>query len=743
MEIDSDLSCEKQNLVFAPNGTGKSFFARALRVLDDYAFAQLDEKSIPESIVSEECDGTSDFALFRGAESLAELKFDVRNKSTLRKSDNYIFHVFSADFIDAELRSKNYEIDGEKIQHEIVVGKENHELDSKREKYAELDAKIDSIVAELGITFLQERRELKQSFSISEKLGAFKSLDIEQVFKDSKDDAIEPLTEIKKQFSSFKGFPSQPENPQEVEVEPLLANVSKILEDLRTPVSISTVGAEIRAKVKSDPEFFQSGLSRFKANNSECPFCTQPIADVAMSAIEQYERYFRDVEARAIMSLSASRRRLVQLIEETERKSGLSAQAAVSFNKLKVYFQEFSKIELDDLSTTCQALKGAYEYLIEQIDRKMENLANVTFDFDADGFDQTANYLRKLKFRNDGRYAALLKSISNLDDERIKIQRRACESMVFQFRLKHLADIERRAELREERAELKVELGRLEKISGSTAPARQRVASTFAQLLKYMFGEKYTFDETKFVVKRNSKDMTRGGNRTLSEGEKSVFAFCYFVAQIHMKVDSNEDYRRLFFIVDDPVSSLSFDYIYNIAQCLKTLRIKNDGSVELDGNVGERIFLLILTHNDYFYNVATFNNLVKSSAVFELKNDGKAHSFVKQAGFVTPHKFHLERVYRVSKELEDVSPSTPNSIRSVVEGLWKFVRPDFQTFADFANHLREAEGIHLRSVLINTYSHGAVFESMNATRIADIKLAADETLLVVERFAPGQLRRLE
>ena len=51
----------------------------------------------------------------------------------------------------------------------------------------------------------------------------------------------------------------------------------------------------------------------------------------------------------------------------------------------------------------------------------------------------------------------------------------------------------------------------------------------------------------------------------LSDGEKSILAFCFFLANIHGVVENESDYNRLFLVIDDPVSSMDFNYVYNVS----------------------------------------------------------------------------------------------------------------------------------------------------------------------------------
>ena len=54
MGLKQDLSTDKHNLIYARNGTGKSFIARALRLFDQTVYSRYEQSSIPDLLVSEE-----------------------------------------------------------------------------------------------------------------------------------------------------------------------------------------------------------------------------------------------------------------------------------------------------------------------------------------------------------------------------------------------------------------------------------------------------------------------------------------------------------------------------------------------------------------------------------------------------------------------------------------------------------------------------------------------------------------
>jgi len=59
--------------------------------------------------------------------------------------------------------------------------------------------------------------------------------------------------------------------------------------------------------------------------------------------------------------------------------------------------------------------------------------------------------------------------------------------------------------------------------------------------------------------------------------------------------------------------------------------------------------MLILTHNNYFYNVISTNNVVKSNGLFQLLAGNPKHQLSNQKAFATPHVLQLRDIYEVSK----------------------------------------------------------------------------------------------
>ncbi|RPE72160.1 wobble nucleotide-excising tRNase [Pacificibacter maritimus] len=745
MELEAELSDRPQHLIFARNGTGKSFMARALRLLDPVKNESEDEAEIPSILVSEEAvDHQGTFALFEGNECIGSIGLNAHAGSVNRSKPSYIYHVFSEDFIEAHVRNRLHGLDGN-ITHEIIVGKENTEIDAKNKDLSELQEEVEKKRTNLVAKFDAGKAKLKSDFNITGSLGSFKQLNSEVYFSENKyvgSENAKDLSGLLKQYNLYKSLPTDPELPQEIEVTGIFPDLAEIGEALHRVTSPSSVAAQFKKRIQHNPNFFQSGLELLKTEDTSCPFCTQGINETALQAIDAYTQFFNDEEAKHTNQLNRIRKQLDQITDIIQQKRSATLKEKLRFNELKKFFSSVSDETSVDLSTLLDQLIETLKCVKAVVETKLTGLG-VEVDLPPSNFTMLEAVLTKAVEENAKLYRSISSLVSNSNSERLLIQNGSCAAFTSDFAEKNDAAIQEIRQLNVEVTSLFFEIEILQKTHGDSGSAKARVIETFKLLLRNFFADTYTFDETSFSVRRKDTEIARGPDRTLSDGEKSVIAFCYYIARIHLRVESIEDYKKLFLIVDDPVSSLSFDYIYSIAQCLKYLRLADDGQVlmSLEPQLS-RPKMLILTHNNYFYNVISTNNVVKSNGLFQLLAGNPKHQLSNQKAFATPHVLQLRDIYEVSKGNKPPDHTTPNSIRSVIEGMWKFCRPDIQDFEAFVKILISDHKIEIKSVLLNDLCHGGKF-SDPPHQEAEIIEAAVEALSVVEKFAEGQLKLCE
>ena len=109
--------------------------------------------------------------------------------------------------------------------------------------------------------------------------------------------------------------------------------------------------------------------------------------------------------------------------------------------------------------------------------------------------------------------------------------------------------------------------------------------------LKFLGVNGFTIEkegEFSYKIKRNKNNAKF---KTLSEGEKTIISFLYFLELCKGKESEDEIITEKIIIIDDPISSLSHIYIFNIAQLIKKTFFTDKY---------KQIF--ILTHSLYFFH---------------------------------------------------------------------------------------------------------------------------------------------
>ena len=89
-----------------------------------------------------------------------------------------------------------------------------------------------------------------------------------------------------------------------------------------------------------------------------------------------------------------------------------------------------------------------------------------------------------------------------------------------------------------------------------------------------------------------------GTFQTLSEGEKMIISFLYFLEMCRGKKSADDVSGKKIIVIDDPISSLSHIFIFNIGQLIKKEFLFSDKY--------EQVYLL--THSLYFFYELTDTN---------------------------------------------------------------------------------------------------------------------------------------
>lgn len=744
--LNGELTKHAQNLIFARNGTGKSFLSRALRYLDLKSQGR-DIADAAHNLVSDEsADGKGTFSLSRGANAFGILQLEKNGNNVSANVTDTIFHVFSEDFVHAELREREYEIDGE-IENQIAVDSENIKLKDAQEALEKAIADEHAAISVLREKYEREKlAELHEKAGINKQLKEYKTLSLEGLlehFAEKPDPPAQSFADILKDLDSLKAIPAEPAYPDPLNVIRSDDLDLKTLDiSLQRVTSPSSVSEDIKKKIDTHHSFYETGAKIIQDDHrSTCPFCEQGIANPGPKAvIDAYIAYFEDEEEKHKSELREFFRRLNQKEAELKDTETQLARQKSRYDTLRRFVPSKKDTEIDSGEVQLTEARATIISIKEAIQAKAGALSTSRTLPSGDLAVRIAA-INKIIGDNNAKVSELNKAVEKSDEERKALQRRACDVFDREFAIGNWAAIEALRVLIANAQDKQSELTTLEKSSPST-DARVRVAETFELLLKEFFAAKYVFDKDKFVLKRGDHEMIRGPHRTLSDGEKTAIAFCYFIACVHCKVTSNSDYRKLFLVFDDPVTSMSYDFVFAIAQTLKNLSISDKEEVsinpgKIDGNKSVRPELLILTHSSYFFNISRTNRVVKEDATFSLSTDGTTHTLTHLRDYVAPFEQQLAHVYHVANG-NDPDHSTANAIRSVLEAVGRFCRPDkSQSLENFIAFLAGEENFSIKSILINSLCHGTYYDETPPPD--DLKLACAETIIVVDRYASGQI----
>ena len=723
--------------------------SRAFRYLDIFRQGKALDDAARNLVSDESPDGKGNFTFSRGTDVLGALHLEKTGNLVTAQVPDRIFHVFSGDFVHQELREQEYNLDG-KIGNQIAVDSANMQLKDAQEALEKAQLAEQAASAALQIKFNSEKEsELIGKAGIRKQLKQYGALSLQGALKKFPEKPSSPeqsFTNILTDLDNLKAIPSEPAYPQVVNTFPADdIDLKTLATSLKRNTFPSSVSEEIKKKIEAHHDFYEAGIAIIQNDHREtCPICEQDITSPnPIAVIEAYVNYFSDEEEKYKSELRGFWSSLKNMEEKIINFGAQLTRQKSHYNSLRGHLPSKRDNALTDTEAPLKQARDAITATKHVIEKKAGNLA-ATHSLPEEALSVQIMDLNKVIEDNNVEVANLNRAVEKSDDERRSLQRNACFVFERESIIRNWADIEVLNVLHKEIMTKASELSTLEKSAPSTN-ARSRVADTFELLLHDFFAEKYVFDKDKFILKRGDREMLRGPHRTLSDGEKTAIAFCYFIACVHRKVSANSDYKKLYLVFDDPVTSMSYEFVFAIAQTLKNLNISDQGRVSLnpgliDGNKHWRPELLILTHSSYFFNISLTNKVVEGSAAFALLFEEDKHIITKLNKYVAPFQAQLKDIYDIANG-RDPDHATANSIRSVLEAIGRFCRPDKSgSLSEFVQHLAGDVGISVKSILINSLCHGTYYEETLPPD--DLRLACKETLSVVEKYAAGQLEIL-
>lgn len=203
---------------------------------------------------------------------------------------------------------------------------------------------------------------------------------------------------------------------------------------------------------------------------------------------------------------------------------------------------------------------------------------------------------------------------------------------------------------------------------------------------------------------------------SLSEGEKTVISFLYFIELCKGQKAAAAVPQPKVVVIDDPISSLSHLYVFNIGQLIKKYLINDKSFAQV----------FVLTHSLYFFYELTHSNKEKRAETQQLFRVFKN----KNGSTVVPMKYEeiqndYQSYWSIIKDQASPPALIANCMRNIVEYFFNFVqKKDFNNvfqkpvlssdkFATFYRYMnRESHSLGQNIFDIKEFDHDVFKEGL-------------------------------
>lgn len=735
--VNLDNEFENNSLkigVFANNGCGKTFISRMFRLLENHLDDGSDGVSTSNTdrlITIGKSSASFGFRISDDSGTIVEDATIGLTKSTppTISTTKYLYHTFNQDYVDENIRALDFE-HTEDVQG-FILGKTNIDLTEDNKKLNEIinartelrndiTAKIDAYISR----YIETIANIKRLSDYSQYVSA----DVYLAHGDSlKSDLPKGVNDYIADFDKVK---SVPENLDDISrlgkfefSEDLFSEIQTILASAYT---LSRFGEEFKAEMREKQEFIETGLELIKTSEGRCPFCKQKMDINALSLIDRYNEYITNEEATTIKRLQA----LIQIIEAKRKElARIKSNYTVVINHYNDYKTKYipscenkNLVELDIalVDDSLVSIKSALEEKHKDISKVVPIGASMA---DLNG---RINMLNNLVESNNKLIDDINGKKNSIGEESKSVRRNICKAAYNYWVDKHDKEQKKYVEYGKQEETLRNEIEK--KKSSQRIEKKKLVAETIKKVLDYFFSGKYSLDEKTFRLVFQSKTLEKNQTKdVLSEGEKNIVAFAYYLGDTHTIIEKEDDYNNLFFIIDDPISSMDFTYVYTLSGVIRDIKSIFPKM--------ERVRHLVFTHNSDFIRILSSNNildkvlLLKNSTLYEWNDN-----------FTVPYINHLLDIYCVARKGAKAKHTTANSIRHIIETIDRFesINSNEDSVKEFIrNNIPNEKKAY---TYINDLSHGGWRTEQPPMTDDDYKEVCEAIVSLVEKRYPNQVK---
>ncbi|MCY1633519.1 AAA family ATPase [Marinifilum sp. D737] len=718
--------------IFANNGSGKTFVSRLFRLSENQTNLELDK----------DFNSPTDKLISFGKNS-AKFSFSVIDKQGNIKDDfeinlrrgqvpnipetKYLYHTFNQDYVEENIRALGYEKDSE-IEG-FILGKTNIDLKDDEDRLKNIEEEDTTLSAQIKSEIESYLNTNINSIQNIKRLTEYRKLNFENVFASIDKDAVPVAKSFEELLDDYNKIKSVPENlPDITKINRLnldFEQLNKIKDNCLKSYSLSSLADDFKTKIKEKQPFIEAGMALLE-NLEVCPFCEQSIEQDAISLIDNYTKYLNDTEAQTIKIFNAYKSSIEDTIELVKKIEAFNTKRIIEFNNYKTkYIPSSAKEVLVEIEI--QDILNYLQQVIDIIENKLINISKGV-DFEEtllEEIEKKQSLLNSAIDLNNKAISTINGKKNRINDENKNTRKLLCHSAFNKLVETHRTNCRNIVKLRKGYKKLNEEIKK--KKEQQKVSKKDKVGETIKTVLNYFFSDKYTLDSETFRLKFKTNILEKNQARNvLSEGEKNIVAFAYYIGDTHLKINNEDDYQNIFFVIDDPISSMDFTHVYTLSGVIR----------DLDKIVDKltRVKFLMFTHNNDFMRVLTSNNILDKRLLLK---EGKLVDF--NNNLTVPYINHLFDIYNIAEKDREANHTTANSIRHIIETLTKFDKIDTSR-ESIAEYIRENIPTDTRAyTLINDLSHGGWRSEQAPITDEDYKEICTTIISHIENEYKGQI----
>ncbi|MDF4725872.1 AAA family ATPase [Vibrio parahaemolyticus] len=406
-------------------------------------------------------------------------------------------------------------------------------------------------------------------------------------------------------------------------------------------------------------DWVSSGLQYLdEIEDDTCPFCQSKT--ITPELINQIQNYFDE-------SYEESKTK----IEEIVTKYKGIVDSLTSFDNYKT--SPFCADSLADMTETYGQISGSLNANLQKIEQKKQT---PSLQIELEEFVEHIEKFNELVDTVNGNIGIHNKKVNNSEAEKGKIKKQFWQIVRWEYdqtiKAYALAQKDSNDKTTTLKADKDIVDTQVVKLEAQRKQQQKQTVNIEESIININKGL-VDIGITDFYIEKYEQDLYRivrtGSDApifsSLSEGEKMIISFLYFRELFKGKQTADEGNVKKIAVIDDPVSSLSHIYVYNIGQL-----IKNDF---FNGANVEQVF--VLTHSLYFFYElvdSKHDRREETQLLFRLSKNTKGTTIEKMKYEEVQNDY--QSYWSVINDEHQPPALIANCMRNVIEYFFNFVQ---------------------------------------------------------------------